>query len=320
MKKSVAVESNVYIEPKKSLFKEFKKHYAILIMLIPGFIALLLFAYKPMYGLLVAFKDYKFKLGILGSPWADQNGMEHIIRLLTGAEFGKVLRNTVIISFLKLICGFPMPIILALLLNEMRNKMYKRVVQTLTYLPHFFSWVVLSGIFKMLFATTGPINLILTTLGMNEPITFFSDNVAFVGLLVGTTVWQGAGWAAIIYMAALSGIDESLYEAAYIDGASKWKQVIYITIPSLMGTITTVFIMNLGGILNAGFDQVYNMYNYMVYEWSDILDTYSLRMLQDGRYEAGTALGLVKSLVGMTFVLTSNWVVKVISKDEFGIL
>lgn len=320
MKKSVAVQSDVYIAPKKSLFGEFKKHYALLIMLIPGFIALLLFSYKPMYGLLIAFKDYKFRLGIWGSPWADQNGLEHFIRMFSGGDFPRVLKNTIVISFLKLICGFPAPIILALLLNEMRNKLYKRVIQTLSYLPHFFSWVVLGGIFKMLFAVVGPVNMVLTTLGMNEPVSFFGNNTTFLWLVVGTAVWQGLGWGAIIYMAALSGVDESLYEAAYIDGASRWKQVWYISVPSIMGTITTVFIMNLGKVLNAGFDQIYNMYNAMVYKSSDILDTYSLRLLQDGRYEVGTALGLFKSLVGLCFVLGSNKLVKVLSKDEYGIL
>lgn len=320
MKKSVAVQSDAYIPKKKSLFSECKKYYALLIMLIPGFIALLLFNYKPMYGLLIAFKDYKFKLGVMGSPWADQYGMEHFIRMFTSGDFLKVLRNTVSISFMKLICGFPMPIILALLLNEMRSKVYKRVVQTLTYLPHFFSWIVMGGIFKMLFATVGPINVVLEFLGVEEPIAFFGNNNTFYWLLIGTSIWQGMGWSAIIYMAALSGVDESLYEAAYIDGASRWKQTWYISLPSIMGTVTTVFIMNLSHVLNAGFDQIYNMYNAMVYERSDILDTYSLRLLMDGRYEVGTALGLFKSLVCLVFVLASNWLVKFLSRDEYGIL
>ena len=320
MKKSVVVQSDAYIPKKKSFFSECKKHYALLIMLIPGFIALLLFAYKPMYGLLIAFKDYKFRLGVMGSPWADQAGMAHFIRMFTGGDFLKVLKNTVVISFVKLVCGFPTPIILALLLNEMRNKLFKRVIQTLSYLPHFFSWIVLAGIFKMLFASVGPVNMILQSLGASDPIPFFTNNTTFFWMIILTAMWQGAGWGAIIYMAALSGIDESLYEAAYIDGASRWKQTLHISIPSILGTITTVFIMNLSTILSAGFDQIYNMYNAMVYEISDILDTYSLRLLMDGRYEVGTALGLFKSLVGLVFVLGSNKIIKVLSKDEYGIL
>lgn len=320
MKKSVAVESSAYLPKKKSWFSEFKMSYGLLLMIIPGFIALTLFAYKPMYGLLIAFKDYKFKDGIMGSAWADQNGLAHFIRMFTGGDFIKVLKNTISISFFRLLLGEPCTVLLALCLNEMRNKYYKRFVQTLTYLPHFLSWVILAGIFKMLFSPIGPINGLLQTIGLSEPIPFFGHNGWFRGLIIGTAVWQGIGWGAIIYMAALSGVDESLYEAAYIDGASRWKQTIYITIPSIMGTITTVYIMNLGTVLNAGFDQIYNMYNPVVYEAADILDTYSLRLLQNGRYEVGTALGLFKSLVSLTFVLGSNYIVKLLSKDEYGIL
>jgi len=320
LKKSVAVESNVYIPKKKSLFSECKKHYALLLMLIPGFIALLLFCYKPMYGLLIAFKNYKLRLGVMASPWAANNGMAHFIRLFTSGDFSNVMKNTLVISFLRMIFSVPMPIVLALLLNEMRGKVYKRIVQTLTYLPYFFSWIVLGGIFKMLFANVGPINSVLQMLGMQQPISFFGNDAAFIWLIIGTSVWQGMGWGAIIYMAALSGVDESLYEAAYIDGASRWKQTLHISIPSIMGTITTVFIMNLGGILNAGFDQIYNMYNALVYDVSDILDTYSLRLLEDGRYEVGTALGMFKSVISLVFVLGTNWLITKISKDEYGIL
>lgn len=320
LKKSVALESGAYIPKKKSLFQEFKKNYAFLIMLLPGVIALLLFSYKPMYGLLIAFKDYKLKLGVFFSPWADQHGLEHFIRMFSGRDFTRILRNTIFISFLKILFSFPTPIILALLLNEMRGKIYKRVVQTLSYLPHFFSWVILGGIFKMLFSSLGPINTILTNLGLSEPVPFFSNNFAFICLLIGTAVWANMGWSAVIYIAALSGVDESLYEAAYIDGASRWKQVWHISIPCIMGTVVTTFIISLGSILDAGFDQVYNMYNPMVYEMTDILDTYSMRLLQDGRYELGTALGLFKSLVGLCFVLSSNWIISKISKDEYGIL
>ncbi len=320
MKKSAAVVvSDAYLPKKKSLGKQIMENLPLLIMILPGFIALLLFCYKPMYGILVAFKDYKFKAGVFGSEWAAQNGMEHFIRLFRGNEFASVLSNTILISLLRMVVGWPSPIILALMLNEMRCQWYKKLVQTLTYIPHFFSWIILGGIFKMLFSTVGPVNMIIKMLGF-EAVPFFSSNTPFVVLILVTAVWQGLGNGAIVYIAALSGVDESLYEAAYIDGANKWKQVVHITLPSIMGTITTVFIMNLSGILNAGFDQIYNMYNYSVYEVGDILDTYSLRLLQDGRYEIGTALGLFKSVVSLIFVLGSNWFIKLISKDEYGIL
>ena len=171
----------------------------------------------------------------------------------------------------------------------------------------------------MMFSSVGPFNSIVTSLGL-EAIPFFSNNTAFLTLTIVTAVWQGLGSGAIVYIAALAGVDESLYEAAYIDGASRWKQVWHITLPSILGTITTVWIMGLAGVLNAGFDQIYNTYNYTVYGVADILDTYSLRLLTDGRYELGSALSFFKSLVGMSFVLGSNWLIKAISKDEYGIL
>lgn len=230
-----------------------------------------------------------------------------------------VLGNTVWISLLRIVFGWPSPIILALLLNEIRCGWFKKLTQTLSYIPHFFSWVVLAGIFKMMFSTVGPFNSIITSLGF-EPIPFFSNNTAFLVLTIATAVWQGLGSGAIVYIAALAGVDESLYEAAYIDGAGRMKQVFHITLPSIMGTITTVWIMGLAGILNAGFDQIYNMYNYTVYEVADILDTYSLRLLTDGRYELGSALGFFKSLVGLVFVLGSNWFIGKISGGDYGIL
>ena len=320
MKKSVVVESSAYLPKKKSLLSEIKRNLPLLIMLIPGFVMILLFSYKPMYGILIAFKDYKFKDGVLGSAWAGNHGFEHFIRLFKTGDFTRIFFNTIKISFLKTAFGFAAPIILALMFNEMRSKVFKRVTQTLSYLPHFFSWVVLGGIFKLLFASVGPVNTILQSLGASEPVSFFGDGQNFVWLIVWTSVWQGVGWGTIIYLAALTGIDESLYEAAYIDGASRWKQVWHISIPSIMGTVSTVLILNMGSILNAGFDQIYNMYNATVYETSDILDTYSLRLLQDGRYELGTALGLFKSAVGLMLVMGTNWLVKFISKDEYGVL
>ena len=319
MKKSAAVVSNAYLPKKKTLGKQIVSNIPLLLMILPGFVALLLFAYKPMYGLLIAFKDYKFKLGVMGSPWADSFGMEHFIRLFKGGEFLDVLGNTVIISFLRIIFGWPTPIIFALCLNEIRCGWFKKLAQTFTYMPHFFSWVILAGIFKMVFSTSGPVNMIIDFLGF-ETVSFFGNPTAFLVLLIVTYVWQSVGSGAIVYIAALAGVDESLYEAAYIDGAGKWKQVIHITIPSIMGTITTVWIMSLAQVLNAGFDQIYNLYNYSVYEVADILDTLSIRYLYAGRYEIGSALGLFKSVVGLVFVLASNWIIKKISNDEYGIL
>lgn len=302
---------------KESLIKQYIKHYPLVLMLLPGLIALILFNYLPIYGVTIAFKDFKLLEGITGSDW---EGFKHFIKLFSGNDFPRILRNTVVISFLKLLFGIPAPIILALLLNEVKCTGYKKVIQTFTYLPHFFSWVVLAGIITMVFSSSGPVNTVLQTLGMNKPLEFFSDNKLFVGMIVFTAVWQGVGWGTIIYMAALSGVDESMYEAAVIDGAGRWKQALYISIPSILPTITTVFILNLGSVLNAGFDQVYNMYNPTVYEVADIIDTYVLRLLQKMDYGVGTAADLFKSVVGLMFVLGGNWLTKKLSDDEMGIL
>jgi len=315
-KSDTVVVSDAYLPKKKTFAKRFRTNIPLLIMLLPGFVQLLLFHYKPIYGLLIAFQDYRPRAGVMGSEFV---GFANFIELFSNYKFGPVLRNTFTISFLRIIFGWPMPIVLALLLNEIRCGWFKKLAQSLTYIPHFFSWVIMAGIFKMLFSTVGPVNYLLGFIGIN-PIPFFSDNTWFLVLIIATAVWQGIGSGAIVYIAALAGVDESLYEAAYIDGAGKMRQVWSITLPSIMGTITTVFIMNLSGVLNAGFDQLFNMYNYSVYEVADIIDTYSYTLLMRSEWELGTALGFFKSIVGLVFVLTSNWVIKKISNDEYGIL
>ena len=295
----------------------YRKNYPLVLMLLPGVIALILFSYVPMGGILIAFKDYKFMKGIFGSEWV---GMQHFVTLFTQQNFGRVIYNTVYISFFKLIFGFPTPVILALLLNELRSQKFKNIIQTLTYLPHFFSWVVLAGIFKMVFSNVGPVNTILGAVGIKRHLDFFGNGGLFRGLVIGSAVWQGAGWGAIIYLAALSGVDESLYEAAYIDGAGRLKQTWYISIPCIVPTILTVFILNLGNILNAGYDQIYNMYNPTVYEVSDIVDTYVMRALKSMDYGAGTAAELFKSVISFVMVMLSNKLVNKASDNELGIM
>ena len=297
---------------RSQLLKPYKKYYELLLMLIPGFVVLLMFNYIPMGGIVIAFKNYRIMDGILKSPWV---GFKYFNDLFSGTDFMRILRNTVGISFARLLFGFPAPIILALLLNEMRSITYKRITQTLLYLPHFFSWVVLGGMIIMIFSVSGPFNILLGYLGVGKPLTFFSDNMLFLVLLIGTAVWQGLGWGTVVFMAALSGVDSTLYEAAYIDGAGRLKQVWHISIPSIMPTVVTVLIMNLGHVLNAGFDQIYNMYNPTVYEVAEVLDTYVFRRLQEGAFSYGTAVGLFKSVVGLIFVLGTNYISKKINED-----
>ena len=302
---------------KTGLLTEIKKNYQLLLLLVPGLIVLILFNYLPMGGVLIAFKDYKIRLGIFASEWV---GFENFHKVFTGMDFGRILRNTVVISFLKLVTSFPAPIILALLLNELKAQRFKKTVQTISYLPHFFSWVILGNIIIMMFSTDGPINYLLKIFGMKESISFFGNEGWFIVLLLITNIIQTVGWSSIIYLAAICGVDQAVIEAAVIDGAGRLKQVIHVIIPAIMPTVVTVLILNLGSVLNAGFDQVYNLYNTTVYEVADIIDTYVLRQLEDMKYSIGTAVGLFKSVVGMVFVLGSNWLSDKFSGGEMGIM
>jgi len=310
---------NIKITPNKkktSVIGEHIKYWDLFLLFLPGFILLVLFKYVPMYGILIAFKDYKMMDGVFASPWV---GLENFRRLFQGFEFTKVLRNTIVISFLKMIFGFPAPIILAIILNEIRSGTYKRVIQTFSQLPHFFSWVVLGGIITMVFSSQGPVNQLLKLVGFEKGFSFFGNEESFIFLLIFTAIWQSIGWGSIIYLASITGIDETIYEAATIDGAGRWKQIINITIPCLIPTIVTMFILNLGHVMDAGFDQIFNLYNPTVYEVSDILDTYVFRRLQTMDYSFGTAVGLFKSLVGLILVVTTNWFANKISDGEQGI-
>ncbi|WP_442050929.1 ABC transporter permease [Paenibacillus sp. 2TAB19] len=263
---------------------------------------------------MLAFKDFSPRLGIIGSPWV---GLDHFKFLFfQSPDFMRIFRNTLLISFYNIIFGFPAPIILALLLNELRFKMFKRIAQSISYIPHFFSWVVLSGIIiVMLSPSEGPINFLMKMVGL-EPIYFLADTNYFRATLVATNIWKEIGWGTIIYLAALSGIDPTLYEAAVIDGANRRKQIWYITIPSLLPVITIMFILSLGGILNAGFDQIFNLYNPAVYEVADVIDTYVYRAgILGAQFGLTTAVGLFKNVIGIMLVLSTNYVVKKLGQE-----
>lgn len=298
-----------------SWYAPYRQHRGKLLMLAIPFAFVIVFSYIPMAGVVIAFKDFRMSAGIIASPW---NGVDNFHRLFLGQDFLLALRNTLTISLLKLGFGFFAPILLALLLNEVRLNGYKRGIQTLTYLPHFISWVVLSGIFLMLFGIDGPINTLLKHLG-GKAIPFLTEDVWFVVLVVATAVWQSVGYGSIIYLAALSGIDPTLYEAAVVDGAGRWKQTLHITLPSLFPTIITLFILSLGGVLNAGFDQIFNLYSVPVYDVGDILDTYVLRRLISLDYGLATAAGVFKSVVGMALIIGANALAKRLSKGEQGV-
>jgi len=292
-------------------FTGYKKHIALTIMFLPVAVYFIIFRYIPMYGLTMAFKDYKFSLGILGSPW---NGFENFERIFAFQTFYRALRNTVVISLLKLVAGFPMPIILAIVLNEVRHLKFKKVVQTVSYLPYFLSWVVLAGVFIQLFSpSTGVVNYVLGMFGI-EPIYFLGDNAWFRTTMVVTHIWKDIGWGSIIYLAAITGLDLSMYEAAICDGANRFQRIWHITLPCILPTITVLLILNIGHLLDAGFDQIFNLYNSAVYETSDIIDTYVYRIgLNDMRYSIATAVGLFKNVIGFFLVVSTNYISRKIS-------
>jgi putative aldouronate transport system permease protein len=285
-------------------FKGYKKYGALTLMLAPVIIYFIIFKYVPMYGITMAFKDYKLSLGILGSPWCGFDNFESVFKSYT---FIRALKNTIIISLLRLGWGFPMPIILALMLNEVRHLKFKKTVQTISYLPHFLSWVVLSGLFTQLLSpTNGFVNYMIELFG-GKSIYFLGDNDWFRSTLVVTSIWKDVGWSSILYLASIAGISSSLYEAAVCDGASRFQRMWHITLPSILPTIMVLLILNVGRIMNAGFDQIFNLYNEGVYEVADIIDTYVYRFgLGKMKYSLGTAIGLFKNIIGFVLVIGTN--------------
>jgi len=269
------------------------------LMLLPGIVLVILFSVWPMGGIILAFKQFIPTKGIWESPWV---GLEHFRLLFDTPVALKVFTNTVEIALMKMALGFSVPIVFALILNELRVHWFKRTVQTIVYLPHFLSWVLLAGIIRDIFSLDGIVNQTLERFFAMEPIMFLGENGWFRAILVGSDIWKEFGFGTIIYLAALTGINPSLYEAAEIDGATRMQKLRYVTLPGIAPTIVLVGTLSLQGILNAGFDQIFNLYNVLVYDSSDIIDTYVFRAgLEEGRFELGTAIGLMKS--GLSFVL-----------------
>ena len=288
-------------------WKEMVKYRWLYFLLIPGIIFFAVFKYAPMYGLKIAFMDYN-QYDPSKSVWV---GFEQFIKLFSKRSFIPVLRNTVVISLLKLIIGFPIPVILALMMNEMRSLKSKKVSQTLLYLPHFISWVILAGIIMTLL---DPDNGLITQLIYQitgQRVMVLTNPKLFVPMLIITDIYKGMGWGTILYFAAISGIDPQLYEAASIDGAGKWKQALNITLPSIIPTIVVCFIMNCGNILNAGFDQIFMLYSTHVYDVADIIDTYVYRMgIENADYSFSTAAGMFKSVVAFILIVVVNQIAK----------
>lgn len=270
-------------------------------MLIPGLIFVILFSYIPMAGILMAFQKYIPTKGLFGSPFV---GWKNFQFLLDYPDIGRIVFNTLYIATMKIIAGLIVPITIAILLNELRKEWVKRAFQTMVYLPHFLSWVLLSGIvIDVLSPSTGILNQLLGLFGV-KPIFFLGDNSWFPYVMVITDVWKEFGFGTIIYLAALTNINPALYEAAEIDGAGRWKQTLYVTLPGMMPIIVLMLTLNIGNVLNAGFDQIFNLYSPQVYESGDIIDTFVYRMgIEQAQYGFATAVGLLKSVV--SFILIS---------------
>lgn len=296
-------------------FKKYWKYRYLMVLFFPAIVYFIVFKYIPMGGLVLAFKNFQIKQGIWNSPWC---GLENFKVLFASPAFWQSFRNTLIISSYKLIFGFPAPILFALLLNEIRQNKVKKIIQTISYLPHFLSWVVLGGIFmQFLSPSSGPFNLLLKSLGLN-PIFFLGDPKVFRGTLVGTHIWQSIGWGSIVYIAALSGVDMSMYEAADLDGASRFQKMRYITLPSIAPVITIMLILAVGKIVTDDFDQIYNLYNAGVYSVSEVMGTYIYKRGIGGmQYEVATAMGLFQNGIAFIMVAATNQISKRI--NEYGL-
>lgn len=301
----------------KPLAQRVKKHIPYYVLLLPMMACFLIFSYAPMYGIIIAFKDYKIKLGIMGSPWTSMNGFKHFYDLFHSYSFTRVLKNTVTLSLLQTLFSFPAPIIFALFLNEIRFVRFKKTVQTISYLPHFISWVILASIFiDFLSPSRGVINAIIKALG-GTAIDFMTEPSWFRPIIIITGIWQGIGWNSIIYLSAISSVNVEQYEAAYIEGSTRFQNMRYITLPSIMPVVSILFIMKMAYILGGSFDQIYNMMNPLTVEVGDIIDTYVYRIgLKEFRYSFSTAVGLFKNVVGLIFVLITNTVVKHLSDEQ----
>ena len=282
--------------------KNWQKDWQLHLMILPGLLFILIFKYMPLGGITIAFKEFLPGKGLWGSPWV---GLEKFEYMLALPDTKRVMWNTLFIAAAKILINFPVPIIISILLNEVKNHRFKRSVQTIIYLPYFISWVILAGIIQDLFAKEGLINQFLGIFGA-EPVFFLGNKYAFLGVLIGTDVWKNFGYNTVVYLAAITGIDETLYEAAKIDGANRFQQIWNVTLPGIAPIVVLMMILNLGNVLNAGFEQIFNLYNPLVYETADIIDTFVYRIsLVEANYSLGTAVGLLKSVVSFILIVTS---------------
>jgi putative aldouronate transport system permease protein len=299
-------------------FKRFFWKYRFFhLLVLPGIAFYAIFAYLPMVGLIIAFNDYTGMggvHGILTAPWV---GFRNFVDLFHSHFFWRLLRNSLILSGQRLLFGFPAPILLALLLNEIRFRRFQRIVQTITYLPHFLSWVVIAGLLSMLLTSTGPINSALVGIFHIEPVLFLSDPRYFRGVLVTSGIWQSVGWNSILFFAAIAGVPQEQYEVAVVEGASRVQRAWYITLPWMTNVIVILLVLSIGSIIESDFQQIFNLLNPAVYEVADVFDTYVYRRgLQQRDFSYATAVGLFKSVVSFLLVLMANRIAKSLGQES----
>lgn len=289
---------------KESLLLNIRKNPLLYLMLIPGIVFFLVYRYIPIGGLVVAFQDYKVYKGIGGSEWV---GFDHFKYLFNSSDFFKITKNTLVLSLLDLAIVFPVAIVLALMLNEVRNMAFKKTVQSIVYLPHFLSWVIVGGMVITFLSMEGPLNQFLGLFGY-EPTIFIQESSYFRAIVIVSSMWKEIGWSSIIFLAAMSGVNPSLYEAARMDGAGRFRMMWSITIPSILTTILILFLLRIGQLLDLSFEQIYVLYNAAVYDVGDVLDTYIFRNgIEQGLYSYTAAIGMFKSVVGFIMLFGANY-------------
>lgn len=288
---------------------DMKRDIPIYMLMLPAMLLIVVFCYLPMYGVIIGFQDFNPFRGVLGSPWV---GLKNFIYFMSDSNFWRVMKNTVIINFYSLIFGFPAPIILALLINGVTGRFFKRTVQTISYLPYFISWVVVGGlILSILSPTGGVVNVILHNLFGMEPVYFVTQPKFFRAIVVASAIWKDIGMMSIYYLATLSTINPELYEAAIIDGANKWKQTLHVTLPGLKSIATVLLLLQIGNMVNIGFEQIFLLYNPLVYDVGDVISTYTYRLgVEQTQFSLTTAIGVTQSVVNFIMVFIANSVAR----------
>ena len=298
----------------RRMWRDIRADWILYLLLVPGMVYVVLFHYIPMLGVANAFRDYSAVTG--AGAW---RGLEIFEKLFSRVAFQRAFKNNIIISLFKLMCGFPVPIILSLMINEIRRPRVKKFIQTAIILPNFISWFIISGLlFAMFSVTSGAIPGLIRALNPNAVITnILQDKECIRAVVIASYVWQASGMGTIVYLAAITGIDQQLYEAAMIDGAGKWQQMVHITLPTLLPTIIVLFIFRVGSVMNAGFDQIYALSNSLVVSKIDIIDTYVFKIgIEQAKFSEATAAGLFKSAIGLVLVLTTNYLAKKVDPDS----